>query len=80
MGIEGQKRKGAEMAARAALQAAVLAATMLSGPGDTMAGKREATIKSFESKNSKAIRPGAVAEDVPKDDPKEPNVKFRIRE
>ena len=76
----GRRKKGVEKTARAALQAAVLAATVLSNPGETMAGKREATIRFFESKTSDTIKPEIVAEDTPKDEPKDPKVKWKIRE
>jgi general secretion pathway protein G len=36
-----------------------------------MAGKREAAIRSWEPKMSDSLKPGAVAEDIPKKDPPE---------
>jgi hypothetical protein len=80
MGIESGKKKMIEKIAKSTLQAATVVAAITAGPGESMAGKREATIRAFEPKMSDTLKPGAVAEDVPKDDPKEPKIKWKIQE
>lgn len=76
MGLEGGKKETINKVAKGAAQAATLALAMLAD--ESAAGKREAAIRAFESK--KITMQEAVAEDTPKDDPKEPSVKWRIQE
>ena len=78
MGIEStKKRKKIEKIAKATLQAAVVASAILAGPGESMAGKREAAIRAFEPKMSDTLKPAVVAADVPKTDTPEKKIKFK---